>query len=296
MSMSAAHWPALVPIFALCSTPASSAQPSPAAIDIYRRAVLAIEERQQNRGTDEAQLSCPAADARTGAILVQRLPVADSGGHPIRSDGALIHHWRAAMFIAHVRPDDVIAVLQDYDHHADIYAPDVSSSKLLDKQGSRYHVLHETLSRSLITVGLKIDSVVDWSADGQHGFSSHSAAIHVSEFEHAGTPRARERSPEQAKGWLWANDSWWHVTPKVDGTCVTYETIALTRDIPWGWGWLLRGIVERFPAKTLTEMLDRTRSAVLSRKDTSITVEAIPAVASPEKAQTRDGGLKNQPQ
>jgi hypothetical protein len=49
------------------------------------------------------------------------------------------------MFIADVRLEDVTAVLQDYDHHAEIYAPEVSFSRLIDRQSSRYHVLHETL-------------------------------------------------------------------------------------------------------------------------------------------------------
>jgi hypothetical protein len=296
MPIRAVPWPVLVPIFALCSTQSWSAQPSPASIDAYKRAVTAIEQREQNPSSGVGQLSCSAVADRVGTVLVQRLPVEDSAGYAIHANDALIHHWSAAMFIPHVRPEDVVAVLQDYDHHAEIYAPDVSSSKLVDKQGSRYRVLHETLSRNLITVGLRIDSVVDWFGDGQHGFSSHSTTIRVSEFEHAGTPRARERSPDQAKGWMWATDSWWHVTPKAEGACVTYEMIALTRDIPWGWGWLLRGIVERFPAKTLTDMLDRTRNAVLSRRNGSITVEASPAVTFSESAQTKAAGPKNEPQ
>jgi hypothetical protein len=232
----------------------------------YKRAIAGIEQqRAENR-----KLSCSAHGERENAILIQRLPIQDSGGRPVRAHAALIHHWGAAMFIADVRPEDVTAVLQDYDHHAEIYAPEVSFSRLIDRQGSRYHVLHETLSRSLITVSLKIDSVIDWSGDERDGFASHSATTQVTEFEHAGTPRARERSPDQAKGWLWAEDSWWRVTREANGVCVTYETIALTRDVPWGWGWLIRGVIERFPATTLADMLDRTRSVILSRRSTKL--------------------------
>lgn len=197
------------------------------------------------------------------------------------------------MFIPQVQPEDVIAVLQDYDHHAKIYAPEVSSSKVLDKQGMRYHVVKETLSRNVITVGLRIEGIIDWSGDEQEGFSSHSTTTHVTEFEHAGTPRARERSPDQAKGWMWATDSWWHVTPNKEGACVTYETIALTRDVPWGWGWFLRGIIERFPAKTLTDMLDRTRCEVLSRKDSNITDKFNSTRTLPDKVPSKDVGWKS---
>ena len=277
--------PAFVLIFALCSTRCWSAQPPRAAVEAYKRAVTAVGQREP--------LACPAGNESASAIIIRRLPVEDSANHAVRPEGALIHHWWAAMFLKHVRAEDVLAVLQDYNHHADIYAPEVRSSNLVDKRGEHYHVLHETLSRSLVTVGLKIDSVIDWSRDKQDGFSSHSTTTHVTEFEQAGTPRARERTPDQAKGWMWAEDSWWHVSTKADGACVTYETIALTRDIPWGWGWLLRGMVERFPAKTLTDMLNRTRSAVLSRKGINLTVGLSAAVAFPDNAQTKHAESKN---
>ena len=232
-------------------------QPSASAVEAYKRAVAAVEQRRP--------LFCSAGGNRPDQILINRLSTQDSDGNPISADGALIHHWSGAMLIPNVRAQDVVTLLQDYDHHAEIYGPEVRSSKLLDKQGARYHVLHESLSRNLITVGLKIESVIEWSGDEQAGFSSHSHTVRVTEFEHAGTPRARERTPNQAKGWMWSEDSWWHVISEADGACVTYETIALTRDIPWGWGWLVRSTIERFPAKTLSDMLDRTRYAVLSR-------------------------------
>jgi len=65
---------------------------------------------------------------------------------------------------------------------------------------------------------------------------------------------------------MWAEDSWWRVAPSKDGACVTYETLALTRDIPWGFGWVLRPLVDHFPPKTVANMLTRTRDAVESRE------------------------------
>lgn len=171
------------------------------------------------------------------------------------------------MLVPGVTPEDVAALLRDYDRHAQVYAPEVTSSKLLDRQGSRYRVMHETLSRSVITVGLRIESVVDWHRVAADNLWSHAATVKVTELEHAGTPQARARTPEEAKGWLWRMDSWWHVTAQGSGACVTYENIALTRDVPWGLGWILRPIVTRYPAETLTKMLGRTRTAVLAEEN-----------------------------
>lgn len=253
---------AVVLIFSL---PAWSAQPSEKAVAAYQRAVSAIDHRGHDHDSRAVPDPCSSRNGANGTVLVQRLATQDVNGHNIRVDGALIHHWRAAMFIPNARPSDVVAILKDYDHHAQMYAPQVKFSKLLDKRGQRYHVVHETLVRSLITIGLKIESIVDWTGNDQSGFASHSSTTHVSEFEHAGTPRARERSPAEAKGWMWREDSWWDVIPEANGSCATYETIALTRDIPWGLRWLIRPMVERFPTETLTEMLEHTRAAVESR-------------------------------
>jgi len=118
----------------------------------------------------------------------------------------------------------------------------------------------------LITVGLKIESVVDWSGSEQIGFSSHSHTVHVTEFEHASTPRARERSPDQAKRWMWAEDMVAR-DPEANGACVTYVTVVLTRDILWALGWILHPFAEHLPAETLTNMLQRTRSAAELRED-----------------------------
>src|SRR5690242_1739520 len=124
MSSFAMRCPVLVILLLLYCAPGQSLQPSPAAVAAYKRAIADIEQQR----AESRRLSCSAHGERENAILIQRLPIRDSGGRPVRAHAALIHHWGAAMFIANVRPEDVTAVLQDYDHHAEIYAPEVSFS------------------------------------------------------------------------------------------------------------------------------------------------------------------------
>lgn len=244
-----------------------SDQPSPAAVDAYQRAVAGIEQHaERNWPAHNPPQTCPVGQPGADDVFVQRLPVQDSAGKDLSVRDALVHHWRAMMLIPGVGPGDVAAVLSDYNHHAQVYGPELTASKILDHNGSRYRVLHETLTRSVITVGLRIESVMDWHMVTADDWWSHAAVVRVTEMEHAGTPHATERTPQQAKGWLWRMDSWWHVTAQKNGTCVTYENISLTRDVPWGLGWILRPIVTRFPAETLTTMLRRTRNAVVAER------------------------------
>jgi hypothetical protein len=244
------------------------AQPRPAALDAYHSAVASIAQYHEREwSTAAAASSCATTKTRREDVSVQRLPVEDAAHHALHADGALLHHWQAAVFVPGAQPEDVVAVLKDYDHHSEIYRPDVIHSQLLRQGGDRYDVLHETLTRSVVNVGLKIESTVEWHRVPPDTFWSYSSTVRVVEMEHPGTARVRERRPEEAKGWLWAMDSWWHIAPEREGACVTYEMIALTRDVPWGWGWLLRRVVERFPADTLTNLLQRTRAAVQARKE-----------------------------
>lgn len=255
-------------LMVLCLPLCWSAEAPSAAADAYQRAVAAIEQRAEHDWPSNRNLQpCSVShDPGENDVTVQRLDVQDAQGHELEARGALIHHWRASILIPGATPEDVSTVLREYDRHAQFYAPEVTNSKLLDRQGLRYRVLHETLSRSVITVGLRIESVMDWHRVAADNWWSHGATVRVTEMEHAGTPRATERTPQEAKGWLWRMDSWWHITAQGNGACVTYENIALTRDVPWGLGWILRPIIARYPAETMTNMLRRTRSAVLSQR------------------------------
>jgi hypothetical protein len=126
----------IVVALAVFSVPAWSGQPSTETLAAYRRAVQGIERRGQDHDVRAALNSRSGRSGAAEAILVQRLAAQDVNGHNIRPGGALIHHWWAVMFIDNTRPEDVVAILTDYDHHARIYAPKVTFSKLLTNEVS----------------------------------------------------------------------------------------------------------------------------------------------------------------
>src|SRR5712692_11462982 len=71
---------------------------------------------------------------RQGVIVVERLETLEKEKR-IRVPDGLIHHWIAVSFVPGVNLPQVLALLQDYDHHQDIYKPDVLRSRLLDADG-----------------------------------------------------------------------------------------------------------------------------------------------------------------
>jgi hypothetical protein len=44
----------------------------------------------------------------------------------------LIHHWVGVIFIPGATLEQTLRIVEDYDHHADYYRPDVMRSKILE--------------------------------------------------------------------------------------------------------------------------------------------------------------------
>ena len=65
---------------------------------------------------------------RQGEIIVERLETLEKEKR-IRVPNGLIHHWIALGSIPNTTLQQVLALLQDYDHHEVIYKPDVVRSK-----------------------------------------------------------------------------------------------------------------------------------------------------------------------
>ena len=61
--------------------------------------------------------------------MVERLSTADAG-RPIPIPGGLVHHWVGLAFLPGVPLDRAVALLQDYDRHAVVYAPRIARSTL----------------------------------------------------------------------------------------------------------------------------------------------------------------------
>src|SRR5205085_10281168 len=126
---------------AVCvSAPAQAADLSPATVAAFDRYVQATEARINTEvvGTEQflwPQTLGPAdpdarlAALRSGTLLVEKLETTQQG-RSINIPGGLVHHWVGVAFLPGVPIDRAIALLQDYDRHASIYAPRVARSVL----------------------------------------------------------------------------------------------------------------------------------------------------------------------
>jgi len=184
-------------------------------------------------------------------------------GRAIPCPNGMIHHWEALGFIPGVHVDDVLRILQDYDHHSTYYSPDVAQSRLESRDGQHFRAFLRFRRHKVITVVLKHD--VRYFRDEPDRAHSRSSATHIAEVENPGKSNEREKPRADDGGFLWGMETWWRLVEKDGGVYVQSEVVSLTRDIPVGLGWMIGPFVTSIPKDTLTFTLEATRKAVLAQ-------------------------------
>src|SRR5271154_209978 len=108
--------------------------------DAFDRYVADLETQLERRWHGEGFLwsdSSPQRDQlQKGTILVQ--PAHGNGTVVIK--GGLIQHWMGAIFIPSANLGSVLAVVQNYAHHNEIYKPEVASALIRSHTGNDFTV------------------------------------------------------------------------------------------------------------------------------------------------------------
>jgi hypothetical protein len=235
----------------------------------YLKLAEARNEAELKRGTGllwidglpEAQRTEAYAALKRGEVKLQQLEIRDDD-KPIPCPGGLIHHWTGVIFIPGAKLDDVLGVLEDYDHHSVYYAPDVERSKIETRDGEHFRVLLRFRRHKVITVVLNTEHEVQYFRDIPGGAHSRSSAVRIAEVENAGKSDEREKTPGDDGGFMWRMETWWRIVERDGGVYVQSEVASLTRDIPTGLGWMIRPFVTGIPKESLTFTLEATRKAV----------------------------------
>ena len=200
-----------------------------------------------------------------GGVAFRQLSGKNSGTAQ-QMTGGMIHDWQGMVFIPGVTLDEVLGLLQDYDHHASYYSPDVERAKIESHDGDHYRVFMRFRRRKVVTVVLNTEQDIHYFRDSPTRAHSRSSAMRIREVADAGTQHEREKSPDSDNGFLWQMETWWRVEERGGGVYVQNEAITLTRDIPVGLGWLIEPFVTGIPKETLEFTLGATRRAVLARE------------------------------
>ncbi|HXN22668.1 MAG TPA: hypothetical protein VOA41_07995 [Candidatus Dormibacteraeota bacterium] len=198
------------------------------------------------------------AELASGSVKIKRLETRDDG-HAILCPHGLIHHWVGVIFVPGARLEDILRVLQDYDHHAKYYTPDVQRSKLLARNGDDFRVFLRFRRKKVVTVILNTEHQIHYTRLDLARATSRSSATRIAEVQAPDKRDEREKAPGDDGGYLWRMETWWRIIERDGGTYVQCESASLTRDIPAGLGWLVGPFVNSIPRESLTFTLEATR-------------------------------------
>jgi len=195
--------------------------------------------------------------------IEQRRTLAD--GREVPCPDGMIHHWEGLIFVPGVHIDDVLEVLEDYDHHSVYYAPDVTRSNLQERDGDHFRAFLRFRRQKVITVVLNTEHDIHYYRDSAQRAHSRSSAMHIAEVDNAGKSNEREKLRGDDNGFLWGMETWWRLEEKDGGVYVQSEVVSLTRDIPTGLGWMIGPFITSIPKDTLSFTLEATRKAVVDQ-------------------------------
>jgi hypothetical protein len=240
--------------------PAGAADLKPKTLEAFDQYIRQTEARL---AASKTFLWADESPDRAQRIRQGEVVVAPFNAKPdIKIKDGLIHDWVGSIFIPGVSLSKVLAMVQDYNHHKDVYKPEVIDSKLLSRQGDDFHIYLRVLKKKVVTVVMNSEHEVKYSQVDAHSWRSVSRTTRVTEVENAGKKDEHELPPDTGEGFLWRLDSYWRFEERDGGVWLECQAISLTRDVPTGLGWLIEPIIRNLPKESLENTLRLTRAAL----------------------------------
>jgi len=209
----------------------------------------------------EARRKAALAEVRGGGLFIEPLATAENG-HRLEAPDAIIHHWIGAVFVPGATVDRAVALMQDYDRHAEVFRPAVARSKLLSRNGDDFRVALRFSLKKVITVVVNTENDAHFSRPARDRAYSRIISTRIAQVENPNTPEEKEQPVGHDGGYLWRLNSYWRYLERDGGTYVQCETISLTRDIPFMVSWIVKPFVTSIPRESLTFTLETLRKSL----------------------------------
>ena len=249
--------------------------PPAAALTAFDSYTTALEARlaRQHRTPADFLSPWPAANNQLQPTLEPLSPAPAS-----MPPGALLHHWRATLFVPGANAAAFEQLLRNFAAYPRIFAPEVLAARTLTSSpthGSPAHIQASLRVRQHHVLTVVLDPTYDATFSHiapAHGASS-SRSVHVAEVAAPGTPAEHPLTPADDHGFLWRQNTYWswaELPAGPDsraGLALQVESVSLTRAIPAGLGWAVRPYLESIPRESLTFTL-RAAAAALTQQQT----------------------------
>lgn len=199
----------------------------------------------------------------SGNIVIERLETRDAGDRiPVPS--GLVHHWVAAIFVPGVTLAQTLALLEDYNHHQDIYRPEIVRSTLLKKSDGTFNIYLRLSYKAVVTAVYNANFDVQYTRLGPTRELSRSVSTRIAEIDDQGKPDEHEKPVGKDRGFLWRLYTYGRYEEKGGGTYVQIEFISLSRSVPAIFAWIVNPYLKKIPTEYLADILEATRRALKS--------------------------------
>lgn len=214
------------------------------------------------------------AEARMSSVPVRDPDLKGAQAHTeavdaarnVNAPGAMIQDWVGAMFMPGATLAQVQSVLQDYAGYKNFYRPKVIDSRELAHAGDEYDVQLRLYEKHILTIVLNTTYHIRYEMPDSKHLIVKSRSTHVGEVKNPDKSYTEEVPQGEDSGFLWRLNSYWHFEEADGGVYARCEAISLSRDVPAGLGWMLKGFLESFPKESMVNTLRGTRAAVENRK------------------------------
>ena len=201
---------------------------------------------------------------KLGELLVERSETLSADGQAVEVPAGMVHHWTGAVLIPDAKLEEVLAWVQNYAEMERNFA-EVERSELLNRNDDTFDIFLRLKRKKVLTVHYATEHRVQYREHGTDRVSSVSVATKIAELDQAGTTAEREKPDDENRGFLWRLRSYWRFEQGEGGVWVECESISLSRAIPKGAAWMIRGFVESVPRESLEAALEPLRAAFSSQ-------------------------------
>lgn len=198
---------------------------------------------------------------KAGEVVSARLETRD-GKKPIDAPDGLLHHWVGTVLLPGVTMDRVMAFVKNYPQYPTVFSPMIQRSKVLKQTGDHFDVTMRTWTKKVITVVIDADYGVDYRTLSPTRVVTKSVASNLYEVDDAGTSSEKRTPADKGQGFLWRINNYCWFDQRAEGVFEQCESISLTRDIPFGFGFIVGPFVTGIPRETLEFTLGRVRAGV----------------------------------
>ena len=248
-------------VLLLCAGPSrlNCAELTPAARQAFSRYVELFETTWK-----QSPLGGKRSRERAGDIVIQPRKTLD-GVREIKPPGAMIQDWRGVMFLPNTNIEQVRAMMQDYKNYQVYFKPEVMRAKVIRHQGDDFEVFMRLYKKHILTVVLNTTYAIRFGSTDSRRMHITSRSTRVAEVKNPGRPSESEEPVGNDSGYLWALNAYWRFEEADGGVYTECEAISLSRDVPFGLGWAIKGVLEKFPKESMQSTLEGVKRAVAGR-------------------------------